>query len=473
MATEPNGDIDKIVRGGYCVGCGACAYQLGTSMRLNAYGEYEPALESQPPQAVKKPDACKACPFLAPEMNEDSLAEPLFASDGKHDERIGYHHAIFGGYVREGDFRAAGTSGGMGTWIGVELMRRGEIDGIIHVKPAQKRESQTDPFFRYAISRSEAQAREGAKTRYHAVEISRVMREVRESEGRYLFVGLPCMCKAVRRLQRLDPVLRERIVCVLSLVCGHLKSVNWTLSLGWGAGIHPSNIEAFQYRTKGPGIPARAYVFTATKKDPPGEGHQQNSAAVVGGKFNAGAMMLNACDYCDDVVGETADITIGDAWLPRYDVDPGGTNLIIARTKKMAGILAAAREEERIHLEPITAKEAGDSQAGGFRHRREGLSYRLAKARKEGRWTPEKRVEPGAFPVSGLRKRIYDMRAKCAAVSREAFRQALDSDDYGIYERRMQPLFKKLRSMEVRSSFLRAAWGRAHRMIRRRYSRSS
>ena len=53
----------------------------------------------------------------------------------------------------------------------------------------------------------------------------------------------------------------------------------------------------------------------------------QKDTALILGKFNAGAMMLNACNYCDDVVGETSDLTVGDAWIPKYDTD-GSKELI-------------------------------------------------------------------------------------------------------------------------------------------------
>jgi coenzyme F420-reducing hydrogenase beta subunit len=366
--------------------------------------------------------------------------------------------------VKQNDFRTSGTSGGMGTWIGAELLRRGMIDGVIHAKAVDA--SQTDgAFFKYEISRTEDSIREGAKTRYHVLEMSDVMAEVRERPGRYLFIGVPCFCKAVRRLQKVDSVINERISYVVSLVCGHYKSLNWTRSLAWGAGVHPHDLAAFQYRTKGPDIPARAYVFRATAKD--GNTVQKDSAEVVGGKFNAGAMMLNACDYCDDVVGETADLTIGDAWLPQFDINQGGTNLLIVRNREIEDVLKLAKEQDRISLEVISAKEAIDSQSGGFRQRREGLSYRLLKAQKEERWVPVKRIEPGSIALSGARRRIYDERVRCASLSRESFKVALEKDDYGYYTRTMGEAFKRLRTIELRSSFFRILKGRIERILQK------
>ena len=446
--------IEKVVRDGFCSGCGACAHAGDAGMIINQFGEYQPDLAAlRISQGRLEASALSAvCPFLHPELNEDVLAAPLYGDSCEHDSRIGYYAAIYAGYVKESDYRTRGTSGGLGTWIGAELLRLGKIDGVIHVKPVSTRKP-GGPFFEYGISRSLDEIQAGAQTRYHAVEISEAMAEVVASPGRYLFIGLPCFCKAVRRLQQRDATIRQRIPFVVSLVCGHLKSMHWTLALAWAAGIPPDQLETFQFRTKGPGISAEAYVFTATPRT--AKPVQRNGSLVPGGKWNTCALMLNACDYCDDVVGETADLSIGDAWLPKYVTDPNGTNLIIVRNAELGRVLVAAATEDRLLLEPLTADAAAESQRGGLRHRRDGLSYRLAKARAEGRDVPVKRVKPGAIPVTQRQQEIFDARTAFATASRKAFREALDSNDYSVFVRNMRTHEDRFRKLELSSTLLR------------------
>lgn len=450
----------QVVDNGFCTGCGACAFTNGWDMALNEFGEYIPVIPGDRNGKSEIGDDT-VCPSLAPELNEDVLAAEVFSQNCSHDERIGYHYATYGAYVCEGVFRSNGTSGGMGTWVAVELLRKGHIDGFIHVKPIEDPDS-GGPFFEYAISRTESEILEGAKTRYHVIEMSKVMARVKETPGSYLFIGVPCFVKAVRRLQRTDPILKDRIKYLFALVCGHLKSVHWTLSLAWSVGVDPKNLKTIQYRTKAPEIPSRAYVFRAFRRSG-GVPEQHYSSSVVGGRFNQGALMLNACDFCDDVVGETADLTIGDAWLPQFDVDTQGTNLLVVRHTGIDQILQDAYSENRISLTSITPKEAGDSQSGGFRQRREGLSYRLAKAASENRPVPVKRISPGQFTVSSLRRRIYDARSDVAIISRKEFKSALDKNDFNVYILRVFPAVKRLRALELRSVFIRSAWGRVKR----------
>ena len=40
--------------------------------------------------------------------------------------------------------------------------------------------------------------------------------------------------------------------------------------------------------------------------------------------------MNPACEFCDDVVGETADMSVGDAWLPGYVSDWRGTSVVVS-----------------------------------------------------------------------------------------------------------------------------------------------
>lgn len=456
--------IKKVVDGDFCVGCGSCAFVSGTAMKINQYGEYVPQLDMLQDSLTNEiADKMEfVCPSLTPEQDETVIAEQLFKDDSKFHEPLGYYQQSYAAFSKEEDFREKGTSGGMGTWVAVELMRRGLVDGVIHVKQSERNQS-GDPFYKYSISRTECEIREASKTRYHVIEMTEVLDLVSKSKGKFVFIGVPCMVKSIRRLQLLDSSFKEKISFVFSLVCGHLKSINWSLSLAWGAGIPPEDASSIQYRTKGEGIPARAYVFRAEAKD--GKVIQKDSAAVIGGKFNAGALMLPACEFCDDVIGETSDLTIGDAWLPRFEVHEGGTNLLVVRNREIHDILMSAKKEDRIELYDISADEAVASQSGGYRQRREGLSYRLERELKKGKWVPTKRIKPGDFNLSKARKKIYDQRSEVTTVSRELFVKALKNNDYSSYQEKLGQLTKKLRRDEILNMLPKVLMNKAQRIV--------
>ena len=452
--------INAVVDGGFCSGCGACVALSHRSMVLNPFGEYLPdSAESGENEAF-------VCPFLYPEEDEHVLAEQFLTGRRSRTDELGYFDQLHVGHVVEGSFRPDGSSGGMGTWLGVELLRKGLIDAVIHVKPAAH-SNPSDPFYEYGISATEEEIRSGAHSHYQVVEMSRVIRHVREFEARYLFIGVPCFAKAIRRLQLFDKTIKDRVLFVVSLVCGHMKSINWSLSLGWAAGLPPDELKEIKFRIKREGIPSKSYYYGVKAKGDSGDFRVFDSARVVGGKFNLGAMMLNACNYCDDVVGETADISIGDAWLPQYAFDWRGKNMLVVRNTELSGLLRSAQDEGRVALEGMRPEDAARAQAGGFRQRRDGLVYRIEKKRARGEWHPVKREFAGVSRPKLHRRIIYGLRQFCAQESRLAFLSSLEARDFSIYEKRMRGRFKLLRLTEILFSSPQIVTTRIRRIIDR------
>ena len=50
--------------------------------------------------------------------------------------------------------------------------------------------------------------------------MSDMLRHIKEKNGKYALVVLPCQAKAIRTLQKHDKILRGRIKYLLGLVCG-------------------------------------------------------------------------------------------------------------------------------------------------------------------------------------------------------------------------------------------------------------
>src|SRR5690606_38853836 len=133
-------------------------------------------------------------------------------------------------------------------------------------------------------------------------------------------------------------------------------------------------------------------------------------------------------DCCDDVAAETADAAFGDAWLPRYM--SAGTNVAVVRHPVLLDLLREARADGRLHLEELSAAEAGQSQNAGLRHRREGLAYRLWLEKERGAWTPTKRVAPDRNAMSGPSRKVQRLRLRMADESPAAFEAARQAGSF-------------------------------------------
>ncbi|WEX77483.1 Coenzyme F420 hydrogenase/dehydrogenase, beta subunit C-terminal domain [Sinorhizobium numidicum] len=408
----------EIVKSGLCIGCGACAAQIpgnAARMRLDRYGEFKPAAPSRRAES-EMPGFAHICPFSPRSHDEDELAAERFPSAKHRDPLIGRFEAAYVGYVREQDFRAVGSSGGMASWMAAELLDRKLVDGVAHVVPVAVSDDRGD-LFRYQISRTTGDVRGGAKSRYHPVELSAVLAEIKAWPGRYAIVGIPCFIKAVHLLRMQDSLLRERIVFTLGLFCGHMKSARFVESFAWQMGATMEAVESADYRLKDPRRPANWYTAQLRLKD--GRTRSKDWWHLADGDWGAGFFQNSACNFCDDVTAETADISFGDAWVEPYSSDGRGTNVVVVRSPLLHGVISGAIAEGRLELTEVDSEFVVRTQAAGFRQRREGLSFRLSWPRLGVQ--PKKRVAPRCRGLPARRMLIYWMRARISAWSHRMF----------------------------------------------------
>ena len=399
MRSEPTPEL--MFKAGLCIGCGAC----GAPVALDPFGEYRPTGPARPGFATR-------CPFSPAAANEDEIAAPLFSKSPK-DGRLGRYRDLLVGYAPA--FRASGSSGGPVSFVLAKLLETGFVDGVAHVAPAAD-----GRLFAYRVSRSLEAIRQGAQSRYYPVELSGVLDVMRRVPGRYAVVGVPCFIKAVRLAMAAEPVLRARIVATIGLVCGHGKSARLAESFAAQLGISAPDLATLSFRVKDPNRPANWYRARATSRD--GRVAEGDWWHFAEGDWGAGFFQNRACDFCDDVMAETADLTLGDAWVAPYTEDGRGTNVVLARADWAVRLLADARASGEAVLTPVSPDLVAETQAAGLRHRREGLSWRLARYR--GRVPVKKRVAPTASELPLRRRVIYFMRYLISRQSRVVFAAA-------------------------------------------------
>jgi coenzyme F420 hydrogenase subunit beta len=438
--------IQRVVEGGYCIGCGACAAARPDlfQIELNDFGEYEARRQPDAPPAASDASMESICPFSGRAKNEDEIGQQLYGHVGTYDSRVGYHLESFVGFVAESDFRTIGSSGGFCTWVLGELLEQNKTDGIIHVWPHAE-PGGGHPLFKYNISRTIDEVRNAAKSRYYPIELSEVLQQVRETPDRYTFVGVPCFVKAVRLLAQQDSVLRERINYCIALICGHLKSAAYADAIAWESGVHPTQVRDIDFRHKS--LDRRPNEFVARIGLREGGELMHPMEDLVTRDWGVGLFKYRACEYCDDVVGETADLSVGDAWLPPHIDDPRGTNLVIVRHPELLEMIHKSISAGRLRMRPIEVDDAVRSLSSGFRHRREGLRYRLWRKSTRHQWFPEKRVPPDPTGISRRYQRIFTLREELAEECRQAFLSARRAGNFGLFLERMGPLLKQYQSL--------------------------
>lgn len=404
-----------VIEGGYCIGCGACTAISYSPFRIyfDEKGQYA-ATMSEPATSHPHIDPCRVCPFAEGNPNEDSIAKSLFAANCSFDEKIGYFRSIWGGCVADESLHIARTSGGFCTWLLRQLLKRKMVDGIVHVIPVQGKS-----LFQYAISRSLDELNRNAKSAYYPVEMSAVLREIREKEGRYALVATPSFTKALRLLASVEPVFAERIRYCIGVISGHLKSSHYADLLAWQCGIEPGKLIGIDFRLKKPGRSAKSYATEVYFMTPEGKRMSRvvPASTLFGTYWGLGFLKYYADEYSDDVIGETADVSIGDAWIPKYSKNWKGNNIIVVRNENIHNLVQEGISSNELNFEALAPHDAMQSQNAGYRHRREGLLCRIRRKDEAGQWHPPSRVTEKILAVDVKRIPMYMEREELSIMS--------------------------------------------------------
>ncbi len=429
-------NIYGVIENGYCIGCGICAHVQPEvfSMKLNEFGQFVALAEKS---FSSENSISHLCPFSDDAKNEDELGSILFG-DNNYVDTLGFIENTYAGYVVEGSFRNDGSSGGIGTWFCIEMLQNDLVDAVVHVTSSSSEEL----LFEYAVSTEKEAVLENAKSKYYPVKLDQVLEIIKNKKQRYLLVGIPCMIKAVRLLAEESMVFKSSVVFTLGLVCGHIKSKAFSEMLGWELGVNPDKLGAIDFRNKLEGYGANQYGITVQEKDSNKVIESKPVNEMFGTNWGLGYFKSKACDFCDDVTAETADVTIGDAWLPEYVHESAGTNIVIVRNKKLDHIFQTALTEQRLYLEKISPERVVLSQNSGINHRRAGLSFRLSQKIRSQEVAPKKRILPSEnFPTKF--KKIQNLRIQLRDQSHLSFYAAKKLNRFDTFKEEMMPLNKQ------------------------------
>ena len=130
---------------------------------------------------------------------------------------------FYAGFVKVSDYRNNGSSGGGVSWLCDKLLKSEEVNYVIHVTESKNRDS----FYEYTISKNSDDLNKGAKSRYYPITLEKVLQFIRNNDGNYALVGIPCFIKGVQLLCKQENIFEKRIKYFISIVCGHLKTTHY------------------------------------------------------------------------------------------------------------------------------------------------------------------------------------------------------------------------------------------------------
>ena len=348
-------NVQRIYDDGLCMQCGTCAamcpagaIDLAWDVRVG----YRLTV-SEPPCTD-----CGACLEVCPGPGLDFTAGAWWRArneDAPSRDYLGPWRGLWFGWAADPAVRHAGASGGVATALLAGALETGLVDAVVAVgtDPSNPLEATA------VVCQTPAAVAACRGSKYNVVAVNTLLRRVLDEPGRYAVVGLPCHVQGLRLAQRRSRRLRERVVLSLGIFCGLTNEPRATAILARQAGLDPTELKSVSYR--GPGWPGGLRFETRDGRV------RWRDYPDYFDRF-AWALMPPRCRICPDSLAELADISVGDAWLDRFEGSDGVSDVVV---RTPAGERLIAELAGRLELIEATPDDMVASQRETYHLERE------------------------------------------------------------------------------------------------------
>jgi coenzyme F420 hydrogenase subunit beta len=417
----PIDGLRRVVYGGICTGCGACvACSRGLARMQSTPLGPVPVFSD----AANPPDlALKACSGNG--IDYPSLYRRHYGRLPE-DWRIGILEKMWTGFAADPEIRRTGASGGVTSQILIYLLEQGLIDGAILARQGIPSPEEASWF----IARSREDILQCAQSVYIPVSMLDVLLQLLPGE-RYAMTCVPEQSAALRVLQQGGHEQARQIEFVLGPYTGTAlyPAAIRTLLRSKGVSDHDA-INSLKWRAGE--WPGYLEIKTAS-------GCEIRSKKVYYNfliPFFVTQTSLQSMDFAN----EFTDLSVGDAWSPKFEALGAGFSVIAARSPKMAAILEEMQAQGLLDLTPVDPVEASAMHGHMIDFKKRGGYIRNRWRRMTGRAAPDYGLRPKPIGLSRVLVEIVISSIFCLAGTSSA-RKIVE----WIPESILGPLFNNLR----------------------------
>lgn len=340
-------NVNFTIKNSLCTGCGVCEDICPTQSiqikRVSA--ENIPILNAKTCLGDKCSRCLKVCPGIGIDLK--AKAKELFNTQNQ-DKYIGHYTTLYTGYSNDNTIRYHSASGGIVSQFLIYLLEKKIIEGAVVTSFSDKDHITPISY----IARNKEDVLKAKSSKYCPVALNKVGNEIKNSEGKYIIVGLPCHIQGFRKRAEIDKKLRERILGYFSIYCSSNRTFNAQKFLLKKYHINPKSLSYFAYRDNGC---LGDLIIKDTKK-------------IISVPFINYYGTLRSffkprrCLTCIDHYGELADVCFGDIHIPPYSEDKIGINSWIIRNPYFNNLFKDAAQEGYLTMEELDAHTLNESQ---------------------------------------------------------------------------------------------------------------
>lgn len=335
--------LKEVIEPGLCTQCGSCVGLAGGKLAFKEKGSIPtPHLvtkDNDLPQACRLACPARHCSF--PDLNRSTFGDlPSNWLSGRITKsRIGFS--------KSETIRRGAASGGAITSILLYLLNSHKISGAICLKMGAEVPYLAKPI----IARTPEEILECSQSVYSVSPVNTILSEIKEDDGPLAYVGLPDQVASIRKLQKESHPSVKNIRYIIGPYVGTQMYFESIRSFLRSNGVDSEN-EIIDLKYRAGEWPGKLRIELKDGRVLQADKFYYNYLIP----FYLTSSSLQAVDFSN----ELTDISVGDAWSPKYEKEKKGFSVILSRSEVGEAIIKNMMKEGLLSAEGISIDEALD-----------------------------------------------------------------------------------------------------------------
>jgi coenzyme F420-reducing hydrogenase beta subunit/polysaccharide pyruvyl transferase WcaK-like protein len=347
----------------HCISCGICDAVCphdAIDMVYTKFKEMQPTINDNCTE-------CTTCVKYCPFTNDKIYDEAKKATSSLDPNAFGLEDSeYFIAYDNREEKRVKSASGGVVTELAINMLSQGTVTAVIHAD--MQSGSIGDVHYNASISRSVEEIESKRSSFYAPISFEKVLQEFIDKEEKVLFIGVPCIIRAV------NEVFKKNKLFTIALSCSH--NVNGQIIDFLAESENVSKEDAFKVnlRNKDDLVDAnnfKNHFFTNEKTI----FKKNRNHTIFTDTWRSYCFSMNICSKCSDFWGYTADVSIKDAW-GKWAKDPLGKSIVVMRNDDIKEIFL---NDKFINKEDLDFETIANSQKATTHYKQVQINDRLYK----------------------------------------------------------------------------------------------